>query len=159
VRILLDLVLTRYLGFTGPCYAVIVSESLLLCLWINHLAKLGFKLPLAKILWRPGMAAIIIGFLLYSVNAHSLRTLIPLELAGAALYFGVVVILGEFTEAELELAREGLGFMTPFVAEWSRQLRSNKTDEAFCPAPPKDDGPNRTGRLNNDIFKQTGRYE
>jgi O-antigen/teichoic acid export membrane protein len=138
VRILLDLVLTRYLGFTGPCYAVIVSEGLLLCLWINYLTKLGFTLPLAKILWRPGVAAIVIGFLLNSVNAHSLRTLIPLELAGAALYFGVVVILGEFTEKELELAREGLGFVTPFAAQWSRQLRSNKTDGAFCPAPRKE---------------------
>ena len=53
--------------------------------------------------------------------------LIPLELAAAAVYFGVVIMLGEFTEAELELAREGLGFVTPFVAEWSRQLRPKKS--------------------------------
>jgi O-antigen/teichoic acid export membrane protein len=124
LRIILELVLTPLLGLTGPCYALIISESVLLCLWIARLAALGFGLALPKMLWKPCLGALAMLLILYCADARSLRTLIPLELAATIFYLVFVVKLKAFSRAELQLAKEGLGFMRPFVLEWSRQLKA-----------------------------------
>jgi hypothetical protein len=40
-------------------------------------------------------------------------------LASTAVYFVVIITLGAFTSEELELGKEGLGFIRAFLQEWS----------------------------------------
>jgi O-antigen/teichoic acid export membrane protein len=117
VRIVLDVMFTKWLGFTGPCYALMISESLLLFMWIRRLEKAGFSLPIVRLCWRSTLVCLTTLLVLFPIHTHSLRSLIPLELAAAALYLGGTLKLGVFSEADLRCAREGVRFIAPFLRE------------------------------------------
>jgi O-antigen/teichoic acid export membrane protein len=124
IRVLLDIVLTPFLGFRGPCCAVLTSECLLLCFWVTGLALRGFHLHFLKILWRPWLAALVLGGVIYLVDAHSLKLVVPLYVVGFGLYMGLILKLGAFSVAELTLAREGFSFVGPLIAQWTGRVRS-----------------------------------
>jgi len=124
LRVILDLALTPSFSFVGPCLSIIVTETLLLGMWIARLERVGFALPLAEILWRPCLAGAVMGAMLYFAHAHSLFSLVPVALVAAAVYTALIIKLGAISDAEVELVREGLNFVRPFVNQWSRQLRA-----------------------------------
>jgi O-antigen/teichoic acid export membrane protein len=111
IRIVLDVILTKFLNFRGPCYAVLFSESLLLCLWVVRLTMLGYRFGVQKIVWRPGLAVLIVGSLLYLTGAQTIEALLPLYVAGILIYLALILKLGAFSVEELALAREGFGFV------------------------------------------------
>ncbi|MGH7000975.1 MAG: flippase, partial [Stellaceae bacterium] len=65
VRVVLDLILVRYFNFLGPCIALMVSESLVLAAWIGGVWEAGFPLNSFRLFWRPGVASLVMGALLY----------------------------------------------------------------------------------------------
>jgi O-antigen/teichoic acid export membrane protein len=118
-RVALDFALTPWFGFLGPCFSMIVSETTLVGLWIVKLSQSGYPLDLPKLLWRPAVGSLAMGSVLYVYQAKSLMSLAPAALVSAMVYFAVVLMLGAFTSEELDLAKDGAGFVRTLVQEWS----------------------------------------
>ncbi len=126
MRVGLNLLLIPFYGYMGPCIAFFASETVILIVWANKLAKLGFSLGLAKILWRPLFASCCIGGALYLIKNASLLWLVPAILSSLLIYVLILLVLGAFSSSDLKLAKEGLGFLQPFLAKWSGQPATPK---------------------------------
>jgi hypothetical protein len=85
------------------------------------LARLGFPLSLIKIVWRPLLASCCIGGALYFIKGASPLWLIPATFGGMLIYGLILFLLGTFSDSDLRLAKEGLGFLKPLIAKWSGQ--------------------------------------
>ena len=119
LRVSFDFALIPWCGFLGPCYSMIISETALVGLWIAKLSQNGYAVDLPRLLWRPVAGSLAMGSVLYVFQVKSLMLLAPVALASTAVYFVVVITLGAFTSEELELGKEGLGFIRAFLQEWS----------------------------------------
>jgi len=126
VRIALDIVLARKLGFLGPCIGMNISEGLLLVAFIGCIWKAGFPLQLGRILWPACLASSAMGGVLYLTATRSLVVLAPFAVLGSVVYFAVLYFLGAFSEADIARFREGLGFLKPWL--------NASTDHAQQPA-------------------------
>jgi O-antigen/teichoic acid export membrane protein len=126
LRVIFDFALIPWFGFLGPCFSMIISETALVVLWIAKLSQTGYAVDLPRLLWRPVAGSLAMGSLLYVFQVKSLMLLAPVALASTMVYFAVVLTLGAFTSEELELAREGLGFVRAFLQEWSHSGMQRK---------------------------------
>ena len=124
LRTALDFALTPHLTFLAPCWAAMISESVLLALWIGRLQRLGLPLPLGKILWRPCLAGALMAVILHAFASSGLLLLIPVVIVACAIYLVLLVKLGAISPEEWEMGREGMHFLRPFLAQWSRQGQS-----------------------------------
>ena len=115
LRVALDVVFTRKMGFLGPCIGMNISEGLLLIAFVGCIWKVGFPLPLGKILWPASLASIAMIAVLYLTATKSLLVLAPFAAIGAVLYFAVLYFVGAFSETEIARFREGLGFLRPWL--------------------------------------------
>ncbi len=125
VRIILLLVLIPYYNFVGPAIAFVFSEILIVGMWIFQINKLGYPAHLANVLWRPLAAGSAMAIVLY-LFANSSPIL---QVVGAVLsvlcYGGALFALQTFSKEEISQAREGISFVSPFVASWAKKLRRN----------------------------------
>ena len=120
LRIGLDLALVPIFQFLGPCIALMISESVLILVWIGNLRRAGFSLPLESIIWRPFVAAAIFGTLLYFASPQSLISLTGAVLICGLAYLVMVFKMGAVSEVELAIAKEGIAFASTFPALWRR---------------------------------------
>ena len=123
LRVVLNVALTWMLGMYGPCWSIALSETALLISWIAKLWRLGYKLPVVNLLWRPCVASLLMGAILYYANAHSLPFLALAAFFSGLLYLLVTIKLGAVSDDERQMAREGLNFLRPFLAELSFQKK------------------------------------
>jgi O-antigen/teichoic acid export membrane protein len=121
LRIGLNFLLIPFTGYMGPCIAFLTSETLMLIIWSGKLNRLGFPLSLVGVVWRPLAASLAIGAGLYFLKGLSILWLVPISLAAFLIYLLILLLLGTFSKSDLKLAKEGLGFLEPFLAKWSRQ--------------------------------------
>jgi O-antigen/teichoic acid export membrane protein len=126
LRIGLNFLLIPFYGYMGPCIAFFASETVMLIVWSDKLHRLGFPLGLVKVVWKPLVASGCIGVALYFVKGLSLLWLVPVTLLALLVYVGILLLLRAFSESDLKLAREGLGFLRPFLAKWSGQPATSK---------------------------------
>jgi O-antigen/teichoic acid export membrane protein len=126
LRIGLNFLLIPFYGYLGPCIAFFASETVMLILWSDKLHRLGFPLGLVNVVWKPLVASCCIGVALYFVKGLSLLWLVPATLLGLLVYVGILLLLRAFSESDLKLAKEGLGFLRPFLAKWSGQPATSK---------------------------------
>jgi len=126
LRVGLNFALIPFYGYMGPCIAFFVSETLMLFIWAGKLTRLGFHLELVKVIWRPLAASCCIGVALYLIRDVSLLWLIPATFAALVIYLVMLLVLGTFSNSDLKLAKEGLGFLQPFLAKWSGQPAPSK---------------------------------
>ena len=122
-RVVLDIVLVRYLNFLGPCIALIITESLVLAAWVAGVWEAGFTLNPFDIIWRPLAGSLLMAAILYLLHPQSLLTLMPAALAGGAAYLFAVVKLGGVSPTEMGLLREGADFLRPWLTQRFGQLR------------------------------------
>jgi O-antigen/teichoic acid export membrane protein len=123
LRVVLNVFLTWRLGMYGPCWAIVLSETTLLIVMIGKLWSLGYQLPVMSLLWRPCVGSLLMGAILFYWNPHSLPFLTLAVLFAGALYLAITVKLGAVSDDEREMAREGLNFLRPFLAELSLQKK------------------------------------
>ena len=121
LRIAMNFALIPFCGYLGPCIAFFLSEALILVVRANWLTEIGFPLAMGKAIWRPTVASCCMGVALYFFKESPVIWLAPLVLLGLLAYLLVLVVLGTFTAADLRLAKEGLGFMGPLLAKWTKQ--------------------------------------
>jgi O-antigen/teichoic acid export membrane protein len=121
LRVGLNFALIPFYGYMGPCIAFFASETLMLIIWADKLSRLGFPLRLVKVIWRPLLASCCIGVALTFIKGVSLLWLVPATLLALVVYLLILLMLGAFSNSDLKLAKEGLGFLKPFLAKWSGQ--------------------------------------
>lgn len=123
LRIVLLVTLIPRYHYVGPAIAFVCAEILTVGIWIFQLHKLGYPSHIVSILWRPIAAGMLMAAILYSLLDSSFVW----QLGGAALSivtYGVVLwLLRTFSSEEIDQAREGIGFISPFVASWAKKLR------------------------------------
>ena len=121
LRIGLNFLLIPIYGYLGPCIAFFASETATLIIWSNKLNSLGFPLRLGQVVWRPLVASACIGIGLWFIRGGALIWLVPAILAALMVYLVILFLFGAFTQHDLRLAKEGLGFFKPFLAKWTGQ--------------------------------------
>ncbi len=123
LRLLLLVVLIPRYGFVGPSIAFVCAETVIVGIWIYQLSKLGYPAKFGRLIWRPLVAGAAMGFVLYAVREAP----VVWQIAGAALslvvYALTVLALRTFSGPEIQQAREGIAFVSPFVASWAKKLR------------------------------------
>jgi O-antigen/teichoic acid export membrane protein len=124
LRAALVAALTPRLSFLGPCWALIITETALVAMWLGELWKSGFGLDLVQMLWRPGLASLFMAAVIHFSNPQSLPGLIVPTMLGTAAYLLLIARLGAISDSELAMGWEGMHFLRPMVERWSRQLRS-----------------------------------
>ena len=127
LRVALNLALIPPLGFLGPSLAFCVAEVALLGIVVSRLWKLGFPLAIGGLLWRPLVASAALAAILQLSHGHAPAWFIAAAAAGSLVYLALILKLGTFSPEELALAREGLGFLKPLLARWSRQPNPRPT--------------------------------
>jgi O-antigen/teichoic acid export membrane protein len=122
LRIILNCLLISIYGYLGPCLAFLISELLLVIVWMGKLARVGFQLPFLQIFWRPLLASCCMGGMLFSAKHQSLGWVI-LSIVVATLFYPYAIFkLGAFSASDLRLMKEGIGFFRPLVAKWSQPV-------------------------------------
>jgi O-antigen/teichoic acid export membrane protein len=120
VRAGLDILLTLRFGFLGPCFSVILSETVLIGLWMLELCRAGYAVALPALLWRPLAGGLAMTLVLYTFKTNVLILLAPLAVASIGAYLAAVLLLGAFSREERRFVMEGLGFAATFLDEWSQ---------------------------------------
>ena len=123
LRVTLLVALIPHYNYIGPAIAFVCAETLTVGLWIFQMHKLGYPAHLGNVLWRPLAAGAAMAGVLYLCAESSLIW----QLAGAGLsvlsYGAVLLALRTFSSEEISQAREGMAFLSPFVASWAKKLR------------------------------------
>ncbi|MBV8215635.1 MAG: flippase [Verrucomicrobia bacterium] len=119
LRVALNFLLIPIYGYLGPCIAFFASETAMFSICAGKLSRIGFPLGLVGVAWRPLLASACIGGGLYFIKGASLFWVIPATFAALAIYLLILFLLRAFTDSDLRLVREGLGFFKPFLARWT----------------------------------------
>ncbi len=123
LRIVLLVILIPRYGFVGPSIAFVCAETVIVGIWIYQLSQLGYSANFGRLIWRPLVAGAAMCFVLYAVREAA----VIWQFGGAALslvaYVLVVLALRTFSGPEIQQAREGIAFVSPFVASWTKKLR------------------------------------
>lgn len=123
VRVILLVALIPHYNYVGPAIAFVCAEILTVGMWIFQMHRLGYPAHLANVLWRPLAGGVVMAAILYLVAESSLVW----QLTGAALSvlsYGVILfVLRTFSSEEISNAREGIAFVSPFIASWAKKLR------------------------------------
>jgi O-antigen/teichoic acid export membrane protein len=123
LRLALLISLIPSFHFVGPALAFVCAETFTVTLWIIQLRRLGHPAHAFQILWRPITAGVIMATILYLVLDAPLVWQI-LGALGSLLGYGLVLLaLRTFSSEEIHQAREGIAFVSPFVASWAKKLK------------------------------------
>jgi O-antigen/teichoic acid export membrane protein len=123
LRILLLVIFIHKYGFVGPAIAFACSETVIVGIWIYQLSQLGYSLDVVGVFWRPLAAGAAMSLVLYAVRESSLLWQVSGAVASLLVYALGLFALRTFSNEEVQQAREGIAFVSPFVAAWARKLR------------------------------------
>ena len=125
VVLLVTLIPRYHPPYVAPAIAFLCAEVLTVALWIIQLHKLGYPAHIVQLLWRPLAAGVAMGLILLSC----LNSPLLWQLGGAVLsiiVYGLLLwVLRTFSSEEIHQAREGMAFVSPFVASWTKKLRGD----------------------------------
>ena len=124
-RVLLLVLLIPRFGFVGPSIAFVCAETLVVGIWIYQIAKLGHPSHLATLIWRPLAAGAAMSLVLYAVRESPIVWQIGGAFLGVVVYGLGLFALRTFSSKELHQAREGIAFVSPFVASWAKKLKGD----------------------------------
>jgi len=123
LRIFLLIALIPKFGFVGPSIAFVCSETAIVAIWMYQLAKLGFPAGLGTVIWRPLVAGIAMSVVLIAASQASLVWQICAGILSLLLYAIVLLVLRTLSSEEIRHAREGIAFVSPFIASWAKKLK------------------------------------
>jgi len=121
LRVALNFALIPPLGFVGPSLAFLAGEIAILAIMAARLRHIGHPFALFEIAWRPLVASAAMGLILLATRGNSPVSSLLAVIVACAVYVALIFKLGTFSADELELAREGMGFVKPLIARWSNQ--------------------------------------
>ena len=123
LRIILLVTLIPHYNFVGPAIAFVFAEIVTVGMWIYQLHKLGYPAQLASTLWRPLIAGAAMGLILYAFSSSSMIVQMEGAILALLVYLLGLFLLRTFSDEEIHHAREGIAFVSPFVASWAKKLR------------------------------------
>jgi O-antigen/teichoic acid export membrane protein len=123
LRLLLLVALIPPLGFVGPAAAFVFAETAIVTIWMVQLARLDVRAKLGDVLWRPLMAGTAMASVLFAARDATLVWQLGAAGLAVIVYSLVLLALKTFSVEEVRHAREGLAFLPPFVASWTKKLK------------------------------------
>ena len=123
LRIILLVTLIPRYNFVGPAIAFVFAEIVTVGVWIYQLDKLGYSAHVARTLWRPLIVGTAMGVILYQFSSSPVIVQIEGAVVALLVYALGLLLLRTFSEEEIQHAREGIAFVSPFVASWAKKLR------------------------------------
>jgi O-antigen/teichoic acid export membrane protein len=123
LRLLLLFILIPMFGFIGPAIAFLCAETVIVGIWIVQLARLGYPARIFEIIWRPCVAGGCMCMVLFSAQGSHLFIRIAMAALAVIVYAAALYVLRTFSSEELHHAREGIGFVSPFIESWTKKLR------------------------------------
>ncbi len=107
-NVALNLILIPFFGYIGASWATVLTEVVLgVSGWILTRRHIG-QVPVLKLTWRPILAGLVMGAVLYPLrNSDGVQVIIPI-VVGAAVYAGAALLLRAVTSDEIAFARRAL---------------------------------------------------
>jgi len=125
LRVILLVSLIPHYNFVGPAIAFVIAEIFTVGAWIYQLNKLSYPAHLARTLWRPLLVGTAMGLILYQFTSSPVIVQIEGAVVALLVYALGLLLLRTFSEEEIQHAREGISFVSPFLASWAKKLRRN----------------------------------
>ena len=125
MRIGLLIILIPRLGLVGPAIAFVCAETVIVGIWIFQLAQLGYPAKLLDVFVRPAIAGACMGAVLYAAIDATLIWQLGAAVLAGIVYILALLALRTFSSEEIQQAREGISFLSPFIESWSKKLRRN----------------------------------
>jgi len=101
-NLLTNLAVIPYWGINGAAVVTIISEIILLIPFLYVVMKELGRIPLLQLAWRPTLAALVMGAVLFPLRQLNLLIIIIL---GAVIYLAVLVALRTFDEQDMAIMR------------------------------------------------------
>lgn len=113
------------LGLVGPAIAFTCAETLIVGMWIVQLSRLGYPAKLGEVFFRPLIAGACMAAVLFAAKDASLIWQLGGAILAAVVYVVALLALRTFSAEEVQQAREGISFVSPFIESWSKKLKRN----------------------------------
>jgi O-antigen/teichoic acid export membrane protein len=125
LRIFLLVLLIPRFGFAGPALAFVSAETVIVGIWIFQLKQLGFPANLGNVIWRPLAGGVAMTLVLFAAGNATLLWQIAAAAVSGIVYVVVILALKTFSMEEIQHAREGIAFVSPFIESWAKKLKRN----------------------------------
>jgi len=115
-NISLNLLLIPSLGLVGAAISTVITQTLLFTLYFYFVVKHFHRLPLHKMLIKPGIACLMMGIFVFFLRQVNLPLLVALA---ALIYFGMLYLLKTFDADDRRMLNEvikGFTYMLPHGA-------------------------------------------
>lgn len=113
------------LGLVGPAIAFTCAETLIVGMWIVQLTRLGYPAKLGEVFVRPLIAGACMAAVLFAAKDAPIVWQLGAALLAGIVYIVALLALRTFSAEEVQQAREGLSFVSPFIESWSKKLKRN----------------------------------
>ena len=113
------------LGLVGPAIAFTCAETLIVGMWIVQLSRLGYSAKLGEVFFRPLIAGVCMAAVLFAAKDAPLIWQLGGAILAAVVYVVALLALRTFSAEEVQQAREGISFVSPFIESWSKKLKRN----------------------------------
>lgn len=105
LNIVLNVILIPKYSLVGSSVATIITEFFILLIYISLTFKIGLKIPIIKIFFKPVIAVSVMAIFIYVFNVMNLYLLIC---CSVLIYFGVFLIIKGFSKEELSLLKNSM---------------------------------------------------
>jgi O-antigen/teichoic acid export membrane protein len=108
INIVLDVVLIPKYSYVGACIGTLCAEITLFFVGFYFLRRLGSSLSLFRVAWKPLLASLSIGVVLYGLKDSSTAVVIAAAVGGFVIYCMTAVLLKTFTKEEISFFRNSV---------------------------------------------------
>jgi O-antigen/teichoic acid export membrane protein len=122
VRVGADLAVVPSLGYIGACVVAVFSEIGAFAILTYFLKRKGYALRMTDFLVKPILAGLLMAAVLLPARQLTLLPALPVAAVAGILYLGALFLLGTFSNEELHLMRDGLGFVGFYFRRSPHQL-------------------------------------
>ncbi len=122
VRVGAELALVPSMGYIGACVVAVFSEIGAFAILIYFLKRKGYVLHITDFLVKPILAGLLMAAMLLPVRQLTLLPALSVAAVAGIVYLGALFLLGTFSNEELHLMRDGLGFVSFYFRRSPHQL-------------------------------------
>ena len=117
-----DFAVVPSLGYLGACVVAVFSEFGAFAILIYFLKQKGYSLQMTDFLVKPILAGLLMAAILLPAQQLTLLPALSVAAVAGIVYLGALFLLGTFSNEELHLMRDGLGFVGFYFRRSPHQL-------------------------------------
>jgi O-antigen/teichoic acid export membrane protein len=122
VRVAAEFAVIPSMGYMGACLVAVFSEVGAFAILIYFLKRKGYALQMTDFLVKPILAGLLMAAFLIPAQQLTLIPALSVALVAGIVYLGALFVLGTFSKQELDLMRDGLGFVGFYFRRSPHQL-------------------------------------